>query len=603
MRLRPCTRHDDGSVPVRLREAESDSARHSRLPSPRLRRTDCSRHVPRHLAGDVRPARGWRSVVTTSTAHVEPAGPGTRAEAEVNEAALETALAAIESARTWSPRVISRLEHHVRTVGDEELFRVNPLQWASERGVDQYEAVDLFLHGARVGLFMMDWNVICPCCGKVLRSLRTPHGLQARNTCPVCFRRDRATLDDYVQVTFTISPSVRTNRFHRPQDLSLDEYLIPYLYEASARLVGSLTPLDAMRVFQRHLSPFLPGATVTVETNAEPGILSCVDLLSQQSFGLLARGDPAPGPQKIAVTFTDHGFHVPLAAMEPGEFNVGPLELAGTFYEIRPGPITLEFKQHAAAEAALAVIFFPVFGLSADFTPPQGITLAGPLDTATSSDVQFASPRLTLKRLFATQTFHDLFRAEVFRESEGFGVKDVTILFTDLKGSTQLYQREGDLNAYALVREHYGILSHAVSHQHGAVIKTIGDAIMATFDRPVDAVAAGLEMLRELPKMNGSSVHGDLVLKLGVHHGAAISVTLNDRVDYFGQTVNIASRVQGSAVGDEMLLTEETFLADGVAELLERSECRVSSAPVALRGVDEPLLIYRVSTVPPSGQS
>lgn len=288
--------------------------------------------------------------------------------------------------------------------------------------------------------------------------------------------------------------------------------------------------------------------------------------------------------------------------MEPGEFSVGPLELAGTFHEIRPGPVTLEFTQRASAEAALAVIGFPVFGLPADFTLPDGITLPAPLDQ-TVGDVGFASPRLTVKRLFATQTFHDLFRAEVFRESEGFDVKDVTILFTDLKGSTQLYQREGDLNAYALVREHYGILSHAVSRQHGAVIKTIGDAIMATFDRPVDAVAAGLEMLRELPRMNQSSVHGDLVLKVGVHHGAAISVTLNDRVDYFGQTVNIAARVQGSAAGDEMLLTEETYQADGVADLLGRSESRVESARIELRGVDDPLLVYRISTPAPAADA
>src|SRR4029079_8520234 len=183
--------------------------------------------------------------------------------------------------------------------------------------------------------------------------------------------------------------------------------------------------------------------------------------------------------------------------------------------------------------------------------------------------IEFASPPLTAKRLFATQTFHDLFRSDTFAESQGFSVRDVTILFTDLKGSTQLYQREGDLNAYALVREHYGILSRAVTSQHGAIIKTIGDAIMATFNGPADAVAAGLEMLREVPKMNQSAGHGDLILKVGVHRGAAISVTLNDRVDYFGQTVNIASRVQGSADGGEMLLTEEIFKADGVAELLE----------------------------------
>ena len=174
-------------------------------------------------------------------------------------------------------------------------------------------------------------------------------------------------------------------------------------------------------------------------------------------------------------------------------------------------------------------------------------------------------------------------------------MKDVTILFTDLKGSTQLYQRIGDLNAYALVREHYGILSHAVSNQHGAVVKTIGDAIMATFNQPVEAVVAGLEMLRELRRMNQSSVHGDLVLKVGIHRGAAISVTLNDRIDYFGQTVNIASRVQASADGDALYLTEELFTSAGVSELLEQSRCQIDSVRIPLKGIDEPVKIYKVA--------
>ena len=98
-----------------------------------------------------------------------------RMDPKVNEDALEEALATIEGARSWSPRLVSRLEHHVRTAPDEELVRLNPLAWAADRGIDEYETVDLFLHGARVGLFNMVWNVICPCCGKVLRSLREPH--------------------------------------------------------------------------------------------------------------------------------------------------------------------------------------------------------------------------------------------------------------------------------------------------------------------------------------------------------------------------------------------------------------------------------------------
>jgi class 3 adenylate cyclase len=517
-------------------------------------------------------------------------------DAKINEDALEATLALVERVRNWSPRVISRLEHFLRAAPDEQLFRVNPLHWASDRGVDEYEAVDLFLHGAKVHLFTMDWNVICACCGKVLRSLRELHGLQARNSCPVCFRRSRANLDDYVQVTFTIAPAVRPIRFHQPQGLSLEEFYLPYLYDPNALLAGFMAPRDALNHFTRSLSLFAPGDRLTVETTADPGILSCVDLYSQQSFGLVAEGEPAPDSRRIAITLTDHGFEVPLPAMQPGEFNVGPLEFAGNLYRIQPGAVTLEFEQRSSAQSGLAVVHFAVFGLPAGFELPGGIVLTAPLDPSNSPDTGFSTPPLTVKRLFATQTFHDLFRAEVFRESEGFGVKDVTILFTDLKGSTQLYEREGDLNAYALVREHYGIVSHAVANQHGAVIKTIGDAVMATFDRPADAVAAGLEMLRELPRMNEPSGHGDLVLKVGVHHGAAISVTLNDRVDYFGQTVNIASRVQGSADGNEMLLTEEMFASEGVEALLSASGTRIESARLALRGIGEPLLIHRVST-------
>lgn len=517
----------------------------------------------------------------------------------VNEEALERALATIEGARSWSPRVVSRLEHHVRAASDEELFRLNPLSWASERGLDEYEAVDLFLHSAKAGLVDMDWNVICPCCGKVLRSLRELHGLQAQNTCTVCFRKEQSTLDDYVQVTFTVSPAVRPIKFHHPETLSLDEFCFTYMFEPSARTAGVLAPRDTMRLFKKHLSMFVPGEQITVETQAEPGVLSCVDIFSQHSFGLLVRGDPASDVQHIAVKFTDHGFDVPLPEVDPGEFNVGQIAYAGTFYEIRPGPVAIEFEQQSSARTALTVIFFPVFGLNADLELPGGGVVPAGFEATVAPAIEFSSPPLTAKRLFATQTFHDLFRADTFGESQGFGVKDVTILFTDLKGSTQLYQREGDLNAYALVREHYGILSHAVASQHGAVIKTIGDAIMATFNRPSEAVAAGLEMLREVPRMNQSAAHGDLILKVGVHRGAAISVTLNDRVDYFGQTVNIASRVQGSADGGEMLLTEEIFNADGVAELLEGSGWRVVSARVPLRGIDEPATVHRVSAASP----
>jgi class 3 adenylate cyclase len=126
-------------------------------------------------------------------------------------------------------------------------------------------------------------------------------------------------------------------------------------------------------------------------------------------------------------------------------------------------------------------------------------------------------------------------------------------------------------------------------------VKTIGDAIMATFNQPVEAVEAGLQMLRELRRMNQTSVHGDLILKIGIHRGAAISVTLNDRIDYFGQTVNIAARVQNSAGGDEIYLTEGIYNSSGVLELLQKNDCSIEPVQLQLKGIEEQVKIYKVT--------
>ena len=525
----------------------------------------------------------------------------------VNDEYLEESLAKVERVRNWNPRVISKLENFVRTSNDEDLFRVSPLQWAIQKSVDEYEAVDLFLHGAKAGLFYMEWDVICACCGRISQSLQDLHSLESHSTCKLCFRKDMPSLDDSVQVTFTLSPSVRSLRFHQPQTLTLEEYCFKYLFEPSTIINGMMPVVDAFHYVHRYLSVFTPGEKITVEVEVGVGALACYDLFGQQSFGLVARDTPRPEAQKIAVKLTDGGFAVPLPEMRPGEFSAGPYAYAGTFYPIHPGKVIVEFEQCASNRAALFVAFFPIplEGVQTMDVPTAGLTdemaslIESMKDTSVTMkmlpDHTYSSPRLTAKRLFASQTFHDLFRAEVFQEAEGFGIKDVTILFTDLKSSTQLYQQIGDLNAYALVREHYGVLHAAILNQHGAIVKTIGDAIMANFNHPVEAVGAALEMLGGLRQLNQASPHGGLILKIGIHRGAAIAVTLNNRIDYFGQTVNIASRVQGSAGGDEIFLTEEIYSSSGVLDLLQKHGCKIESVLIELKGIEGQVKIYKVT--------
>ena len=201
-------------------------------------------------------------------------------------------------------------------------------------------------------------------------------------------------------------------------------------------------------------------------------------------------------------------------------------------------------------------------------------------------------PHLTAKRVLTTQTFRDLFRAEQIKGTEGIGVRDITLVFTDLKGSTELYERIGDLNALALVQQHFERLTDVTVRHDGAIIKTLGDAVMAAFMKPVDAVKAALAMRSEIARFNASRTEPDLILKVGLHRGAAIAVAFNDRLDYFGQSVNIAARVEALANGGDICLTREVQDAPDVQTIL--APYLVSTAPARLKGVHDEVPVWRI---------
>jgi class 3 adenylate cyclase len=201
-------------------------------------------------------------------------------------------------------------------------------------------------------------------------------------------------------------------------------------------------------------------------------------------------------------------------------------------------------------------------------------------------------PHLTAKRLITTQTFRELFRAEQIKGTEAIGVRDITLVFTDLKGSTEPYERIGDLNALALVRQHFERLADVTILHNGTIIKTLGDAVMAAFLTPADAVKAALAMRSEIRHFNTARAEPDLVLKVGMHRGAAIAVTLNDRLDYFGQTVNIAARVEGLADGDEICLTRDVHAAPDVQTIL--APYKVSTTPARLKGLHDEMLVWHI---------
>ena len=199
-------------------------------------------------------------------------------------------------------------------------------------------------------------------------------------------------------------------------------------------------------------------------------------------------------------------------------------------------------------------------------------------------------PLLSGKRLLSTQSFRDLFRTETLAPDASLELQSLAILFTDLRASTSLYERVGDMSALELVREHFKLLRAVVDEEEGAVVKTIGDAVMATFVEPHRAARAGVRMHRALEKLGGPE---EVALKVGVHVGACVAIDSNERLDYFGQTVNVAARVQGLADGRELVVTEAVYGSPGVRDVLAAEGLVMRPETATLKGIATPVVVYR----------
>ena len=158
------------------------------------------------------------------------------------------------------------------------------------------------------------------------------------------------------------------------------------------------------------------------------------------------------------------------------------------------------------------------------------------------------------------QEFRDLFSEEMLSPSESFSIRNLSFVFTDLKSSTEMYERRGDSKAFYLVKEHFKIMEAVVRDFDGGIVKTIGDAVMAVFQSPEQALVAARSMVERFEVYNAEHhTQNQIVVKIGIHSGPCIAVTLNDRIDYFGTSVNIAARVQGLSDGRTVMVSDSVF--------------------------------------------
>lgn len=465
---------------------------------------------------------------------------------------LEDRLALLRASARFSPEVVQDLATFLAGAPEEELFRMNPLRYAARHQLPERLAVDLFLHATNAGLLDFTWGVLCPACGAFLI---TPAALRAlaRRNCSMCEIAAPVT-DSTVEVAFTVAPSVRRIRFHSAEALDLRRDWGALYFSPSSRIPDEFKALFKDSLVAVWTLP--PGEELVLEHTLSAGQFAVLApaLHARVWLNVVPHG----APTRLSLDLLDDRFFP-----ERVEVGQGPVAITVHNRTSAPVPVGLLKRPSNSSELAKTLCEMPV--------------------------VRF-DPFLTGKALVTSQTFRDLFRAESIPAEGGLEFKSLTFLFTDLTGSTALYERVGDFNAFGLVREHFTLLKDIVADRGGSLVKTIGDAVMASFPEPTPALAAAALMSREIKKV----ARGELELKIGLHTGPAIAVEMNERLDYFGRTVNIAARAQAAAQTNQIVCTEPVFRAPGADEVIRTMSLTARQDRAVFKGVEGEMTVHRL---------
>lgn len=472
-----------------------------------------------------------------------------------NNAVLEKKLQALAGFPTLNPQSVTRFGEIIANLKAWDLWRINPLQFAAQYNLNPFETVCLFLHATKVGLFDFGWNLICPMCGRVEYSYESINYVDNNDFwCSVCQIDVKSNLDDHIEVSFTLNPSV--------QKLELDPYISPahfrrYFFTQSIGFTAEQArALEKCIIGIQAVPPDGEGLFEFDAQTDKPYQITNITLHKTLNIKI----DPTATPQQ-----------------NPEEIDMLPNGFAPQSITLPLGKVAVRLRNHLQQPMDLLYIGKDPRNIKSLYdNPPRKL------------------PMLTGKNLLNNQDFRHLYRTQQLRNDLKLNIRSLTVLFTDLKGSTELYDRMGDAFAYNLIQAHFRILTQAVRNHAGAIVKTMGDAIMATFSSPQEGIRATLEMVQGMQALNDDLDEHELGLKVGLHEGTVLAVNADERLDYFGQTVNIAARVQALAKAGEIWLTRPVFEANQVTGMLREQGYQHEEHSVYLKGVSDATTVYRL---------
>jgi class 3 adenylate cyclase len=481
-----------------------------------------------------------------------------------------------------SAALVARLRRHLLQAPDQAVARMRPFELADRWGADRRETLILFLRATTAGLLQMSWDLLCPNCRLAKAQFAALTELRAEAHCDVCDITYDANFDRNVEVRFTVAPALR---------------------QVKDRTFCIGGPMTAPHVLARLTVG--PGATAELGVRLEAGHYR---LRSRQSRGTVAIDamDPTPGPaptrgaverarsrQGTTGTATGAG-PGPNAPDHPAPPARGPLG-----EPLRESALPLRTEAGPGVRCAIDVAAEAMEPHTLEVEAGEVVlSLTNRLDVPATVDLarrDWPDTAVTAALVSTFQEFRDLFSSEVLAPGIQVAIERLAFLFTDLSGSTAMYQAAGQARAFRIVQDHFRILFGAINEHRGAVVKTIGDAVMAVFPTAAAALDAALAIQRGIRSLDtGGVVDTTTLVKVGIHQGPAVAVNANGRLDYFGTSVNIASRVEHACRGGEITISADIRLDPAVAARLASAGFQLEADVVALRGIREPVPLCRI---------
>lgn len=267
--------------------------------------------------------------------------------------------------------------------------------------------------------------------------------------------------------------------------------------------------------------------------------------------------------------------------LPPGRYNVFRANKGGWYLDVEDtGAAAVKWEASLEGTVVKAAPSATI-EMTNDAPEPQSFTIA---------ESRWSDHALRAGQLLSFQEFRDLFSEEYIGADVRLGVGQQTLLFTDVVGSTAFYAERGDPGAFIEIKRHFDEVFAIVAECRGAVVKTIGDAVMATFVSPVDAVRASHRIHTTFhPERADTPIR----LRISLNTGPCIAVRLNSNADFFGGTVNVAAKLQALAEGYQIAMSESTHASPGVAAYIEQQGATVEALEYTSKALPAPVAVRR----------